>query len=200
MTATRRHGDELEQAIRDAVTAELEERGYAGTSYESVAARAGTSKTVLYRRWPAKAEMVMAALFDRHQGAFAAPAGESLEKDITAAMHAVRGIFSVTGRETMLMLMAELDETSGETLRTLLFSRGSEVLAPALARARERGELGPEEIPARLLSLPFDLVRNELAMSGSISDAVIDEIVDDVVIPLLLVRSGRERLKPVEHP
>lgn len=189
MTATRRRGDELEQAIREAVLAELAEHGYASTTYESIAAKAGTSKTVLYRRWATKAEMIMAALFVQHRDAFSVSAASDLAGDIKNALRAVREIFSTTGRETMLMLMAELDESSGEAFRTLLFSRGSEILAPALQRARERHELGPHELSGRLLSLPFDLVRNELAMAGKIDDSVIDEVVDDVVVPLLVARS-----------
>ena len=60
-TRTRRRGAELEQAILDAAWAELCEVGYTALTIEAVAKRAGTSKPVIYRRWPSRAHLVIAA-------------------------------------------------------------------------------------------------------------------------------------------
>ena len=57
----RRHGEERESAILDAAWAELVEVGYTRLTREAVAARAGTSKPVVYRRWPGRPELVLAA-------------------------------------------------------------------------------------------------------------------------------------------
>ena len=46
----RRRGIALEEALLDAAWAELTERGYDGFTIDAVAARAGTSRAVLYRR------------------------------------------------------------------------------------------------------------------------------------------------------
>ncbi len=40
----------------------LGERGYAGLRIEDVAAQAGVNKTTIYRRWPTRADLVIAAL------------------------------------------------------------------------------------------------------------------------------------------
>ena len=48
---TRRRGQELEQAILDAAWKELSDKGWAGFTMDRVAARCGTAKTVVYRRW-----------------------------------------------------------------------------------------------------------------------------------------------------
>src|SRR5689334_13850886 len=48
----RRRGAALEQAIRDAVMDLVRESGTSAVTMEAVAARAGSSKPVLYRRWP----------------------------------------------------------------------------------------------------------------------------------------------------
>ena len=48
--ATRRSGEELREAILDAVLCELFDRGYAGLTFDGVAHRAHTSKPVIYRR------------------------------------------------------------------------------------------------------------------------------------------------------
>jgi hypothetical protein len=50
--ATRRRNDKLMAAIHEATRAQLAERGYAGVTFEGVARRARTSRSVLYRRAP----------------------------------------------------------------------------------------------------------------------------------------------------
>jgi len=52
----------LEAAIFQVVLQELAETGYVNFSIERIAARAGTSKPVIYRRWPTRARLVYAAL------------------------------------------------------------------------------------------------------------------------------------------
>ena len=53
---------ERDAAILDATLAEYGEHGFDGMSVERVAARAGASKTTIYRRYPSKVAMVAAAL------------------------------------------------------------------------------------------------------------------------------------------
>ena len=60
-TPTRRRGAALEQAILRAAMDELTETGYAGLTMERVARRAGTNKNAIYRRWPNRAALGIAA-------------------------------------------------------------------------------------------------------------------------------------------
>ncbi|WP_035740414.1 TetR/AcrR family transcriptional regulator [Parafrankia elaeagni] len=188
MAATRRRGAELESAIREAVLAEVAEHGYAGTTYEGVAARAGTGKPVLYRRWPTKAEMVLAAKADDFVLPRAADTG-TLEKDLKALLHELRSMIEVVGRETMLRLLADLEPPSMGVMRSLLLARGIEAIAPVIDRARARGELPDIDLPPRLLSLPLDLARHEFILTGELPDDVIDAIVEEVLLPAM--RIGR---------
>jgi len=57
----RRRGDHLEHALLAATWEELLAVGYANLTMDGVAARAHTSKPVLYRRWPTRPELVLAA-------------------------------------------------------------------------------------------------------------------------------------------
>src|SRR5262245_63900431 len=59
---SRRRGKVLETAIFEIVLRELADTGYVNFSIERVAARAGTSKPVIYRRWPTRARLVYAAV------------------------------------------------------------------------------------------------------------------------------------------
>lgn len=52
----------IDRAVLDATLDVLGERGYAGFSLEAVAARAGTSKPSITRRWARRQELVIAAL------------------------------------------------------------------------------------------------------------------------------------------
>jgi AcrR family transcriptional regulator len=58
---TRRRGAALEDAILRAAADELTESGYAGFTMDKVAIRAGTNKNALYRRWPNRLTLGIAA-------------------------------------------------------------------------------------------------------------------------------------------
>src|SRR6202050_2665871 len=58
----RRRGTAVEKAISDAVLVELAEVGFGRLTFESVAERAGTGKSPLYRRWPDTTSLVIDTL------------------------------------------------------------------------------------------------------------------------------------------
>ncbi|WP_040829844.1 TetR/AcrR family transcriptional regulator [Nocardia jiangxiensis] len=62
VTRGRRRGEELERALYAATLAELADVGYSRLAMEAIAARAQTGKAALYRRWPTKQALVLAAL------------------------------------------------------------------------------------------------------------------------------------------
>jgi AcrR family transcriptional regulator len=53
---------DLDDVILDATIVLLAQEGFARMSIEQVAARAGVGKPTIYRRWPSKVELVIAAL------------------------------------------------------------------------------------------------------------------------------------------
>src|SRR5664279_3898962 len=57
----RRRGEDLETALLDATWEEFKAVGFYDLTIAAVAQRAGTSRAVLYRRWPGKVELVAAA-------------------------------------------------------------------------------------------------------------------------------------------
>lgn len=190
MGTIRRRGSELEEAIHAAVLEEIAERGYAGLTFEGVAARAGTSKPVLYRRWATRAEMVMAAVIATTTPVIAAPDTGSLTTDLQLLLRAMRDNLGPTGRATMLGMLSELDHDGAESLREVIFAWGADLVAPLVARARGRGELGDVAIPPAVVGLPLDLARHELAIRGALPADRIETIVETITVPLLQLHSG----------
>src|ERR1700678_4695128 len=117
-TRQRRRGEELEAALLEAAWAELVEAGFARLTMESVAARAKTGVAVLYRRWPHKDDLVLAAI--RHYGTtrpVEIPDTGSLRGDMFALIGSVndaRGSFIVVVPATFAGLLSDSKLTPGE--------------------------------------------------------------------------------------
>ena len=188
-TPRRRHGDELEGALLSAAWAELQEGGYSALTYDGVAARAETSKPVLYRRWPTKADLVVAAL--HHAGLFARrelPDTGSLREDAVDALrnfNETRGDF-ITVIGVYMANIASDTGLSPAALRDRLLGDRASGATVLVARAVERGEIPDRPRSDGLVTLPFDLFRHDLLMRlARVPEARILEIVDDLWLPLL---------------
>lgn len=186
---TRRRGAGLEAAILEAAWGELTEVGYAALTMEGVAARAKTSRAVLYRRWPSRPELVVAAL--RHHTDFTSPEefdSGTLRGDMLALLrHMSTRVGEVAGVLSFL-LSASFEETgiSPAMLRERAIAGEPSALDEMLRRAAARGEIGPGEVSRRIATLPVDLVRHELIMNQApVPDADLIEIVDDIFLPLV---------------
>ncbi|MDH6578153.1 TetR/AcrR family transcriptional regulator [Kitasatospora sp. MAP5-34] len=185
----RRRGDELERAILDAVWAELAEHGYDRLTMDGVAARARTSKPVLYRRWPNRAALVIAAL-DRNAPDYQEPpdTGE-LRSDLAAFLGGLLHRFDDLPTDAVHGFLVDLlrdPELRGRFRIGLTASGPVEALEVMMRRAADRGEINAGRMTPRTVSLPLDLLRDAFLVGGVVPpDHVIEEILDDVVLPLL---------------
>lgn len=192
-TGTRRRGDALEDAILDAAWAELEEVGYAALTMEGVATRARTSKPVLYRRWPNRARLMVAAM--RRQvvplSADVPDTGE-LRSDLLALLRRAAGRYGEFDPDLLHSLLAELPDVQSK-----MFEVVPGTVMTTLRRAADRGEIDLAGVTPRVARLPLDLVRHEIvATHAVVPDTVLVEIVDDIVLPLLAARAGRPSVPP----
>jgi len=191
---TRRRGPELETAILDAAWDQLTHAGYGEFTFEAIAARAGTSRTVLYRRWSDRAELLRATI--RHAGAFSPlelPDTGTLRDDVVTVLRRM----STARAGLVATLSVQLGEYFRETgtslsdLREVMGRRGRSGMQLLLDRAEARGEVDLSGVSQRVIELPLSLVRHDLLMNlAGVSDAVIDEIVDDVWLPLLRAKGA----------
>ena len=187
--STRRRGEELENAILDAAWEQLEEAGFPAFTFEAIAARAGTSRPVLYRRWARREDLLVATLqkywFSRP---VEVPDTGNLRDDMVGFLRYAdasrSGLMSVLS--VQLMEYFRDTGTSFGDLREMLHrARGTTGVERIVARAIERGEL-PADLPQRVVTLPFDLMRHELFMTlRSVPDQTLVEIVDVIWLPLL---------------
>ncbi|MBT2228984.1 TetR/AcrR family transcriptional regulator [Nonomuraea sp. NEAU-A123] len=186
--ASRRRGPELEDAILDAAWDVLVEHGYHGFTYEAVAARAGTSRPVLYRRWPQRDDLLLATLTKFWQP-IAVPDTGSLRDDAIGFLHNADA-----DRAGMITLMSvQLVDyfrdtgTSLSELRDTLIAPGQATpFEMIVARAVERGELPDVPRSSRVVNLPLDLLRHDMFMTmRAVPEESIVEIVDEVWLPLL---------------
>jgi AcrR family transcriptional regulator len=184
----RRRGQELEAALLDAAWEELVAVGFAKLTMESVAARAKTGVAVLYRRWPRKDDLVLAAM--RHYGETRPvdiPDTGSLRGDMIALLTDVsdgRVSFTAVVSAVFAGLLADSGLTPAGIRAQVLGDRplwSDEIFR----RAHERGEIDLDKLPPAVLTMPFDLLRHDMLMTlKPVPRERIVSIVDDLFLPL----------------
>jgi AcrR family transcriptional regulator len=81
----RPRSERAEQAIIEATVEAIRDCGFDGVRCEDVAARAGVGKATLYRRWPGKEDLLIAA-FASLKTPLPQPRGESAREDLIAML------------------------------------------------------------------------------------------------------------------
>ena len=87
--AGRPRSEQAERAIIEAALDLFAESGPEGLCIEKVAARAGVGKATIYRRWPGKEDLLLAALAAL-KAPLPEPRGESVRDDLAALVEAMR--------------------------------------------------------------------------------------------------------------
>jgi AcrR family transcriptional regulator len=189
----RRRGEVLEAAILDATLAELAEVGYWRLAMERVAARARTSKASLYKRWPNRAELVVAAL--HHQGGEPAPAPDTgnLRDDVLTLLRygarSLDGLFGEAARGLMAENLTNPESTAN--LRARMFTSRDKLMREILERAVARGDIPAAAVTPHLVSFAPALVDYHFLVYGApVADRFLCEVVDDLLLPLLTRAAG----------
>jgi AcrR family transcriptional regulator len=194
-TRPRRRGQALDLAILNATIAEIDFSGYAGLSMERVAVRARASKASLYRRWPSKVELVMAAIYDLLPDPATAADTGSLRGDLLALLRTAAEMLAGPGGTAIRGLISDAlrDPELAARLRSYTRGRSVSAMGDVVRRAMERGELPQGTITARQLEAGLSVMRFHFLTHGApVPDHVIVEIVDEVVLPLLHASAGRD--------
>lgn len=195
--ATRRRGAALEEAILRAAVDELTESGYPGLTMDRVAKRAGTNKNTIYRRWPDRLALGIAAY--RQLATTIQPADTgTLRDDVLELLRRANRHWSSPSGTILRELMAAAG--GAQNLVARLPEQSTDAVTAAwltiLGRAVARGEASPESLHPRVATVAIVLLRNEFVTRGvpTAPDEVLIEIVDEVYLPLVRGRG------PTPHP
>ena len=130
--------------ILDAALRILQDAGYGALTIEAVAARAGVSRPTIYRRWPSKPALVVAALVESAQLALPHIDTGSLRRDLIAVQHRQVELMDAPGtRRITAGLVADLadDPELGERYVREYLSPRRAIVWQILQRGADRGEL-----------------------------------------------------------
>jgi len=192
----RRRGQQLQAALLETAWDELVEVGFAKLTMESVAARAHTGIAVLYRRWPNKDELLLAAIEHRRNShPLDIPDTGSLRGDLLATLtgmvDARADLFAVAAAAAFSGLLASTGLTIAQMRERIIGDTGPSHALAIYRRAHDRGQIDLDHITASVLAMPFDLVRHDMLMDFSPpTPARIRSIIDELFLPLVSGRYG----------
>jgi AcrR family transcriptional regulator len=174
-----------DQAILAATMTLLREQGYRGLTIEAVAAAAKVGRPTIYRRWPSKAALVVAALVHTAELGLAVKDTGTLRGDLIAVQRRqVRLMNIAEGRRVTTGLIADLavDPELAGTYVTQYLAPRREAVFEVLRRAIARGELRSDVD----LAFIYDLLMGPLFMRANVWGQQLDmraaEDTADVVI------------------
>lgn len=165
----------------------LQEHGYDGFTVEAVAAEARSSKATMYRRWPSKEDLVLAAFVEGTRVSEIPPRTGSLRGDLLAIGTSVCGQ-ACEHASTMRALLGEL--VRSPSLKTAFQNefvhQRKVVMDEVLSDAIQRGEIDAEVVSAET----HDLLAGYLVFRSLVSvepptENTVRALVDDVLIPSL---------------
>jgi Transcriptional regulator len=194
VSAGRPRDPDLEPAILDATRDILIERGFAGMTVEAVARAAGSGKAALYRRWPSKRALVIAAVRALYAPPTVPDTG-TLDGDLRECALA----FTRADDKAALALGSLLGEVGRDPeLRDAAFeaigSPAASAFATVLNRWVERG-LIPATAPTELVAslVPALAFRTMTLRRRPLDAGTAVDVVDRVLMPALLAGSTPPR-------
>ncbi|GGS18613.1 putative transcriptional regulator, TetR family protein [Streptomyces nojiriensis] len=170
-----RRSESIRVAVLNAADDLLVEQGFAATTIEGIAARAGVAKQTIYRWWKSKVEILLDALADDAlEGlAWAEPSGTAAE-DLTAHLHRIAGFFQEPAGQVLQALLghAQLDQGAAAALREgfLLRQRERDLAGLGAIIERHTGRTPDEENLARLTDLLLGPIYYRVLVFGEPAD------------------------------
>ena len=141
---TARVGRKVEEVTAQLLT----DRGYGGWSYQEVAEAAGVNRSTLYRRWPTRAEMVLAAIRRVVRDHVVFKDTGSLVEDLRVHLLEIAAFLDTSVGKNVVIATLEMQQAGELNFHDgLSWVELSQEILPIFERATARGEL-PEEFDA----------------------------------------------------
>ena len=165
----------------------LQERGYEGLTLDEVAAAGRASKATMYRRWPTKAELVLAAFIEGVSQAATPPDTGSLRGDLIGIGDTV----CEQSNEHASTLRAVLGEVTrnpalNDAMQQQLFDQRRAMMNQVLQRAVDRGEIDAGAINHELWDLlPGYMIYRTVIQNRPPTRGTVRALVDEMILPSL---------------
>jgi AcrR family transcriptional regulator len=165
----------------------LQQHGYDRLTVEAVANEAKSSKATIYRRWPSKVELVLAAFIEGTCVELVPPCTGSLRSDL---LHIGAAVCEHARRHasTMSAVMTEISHSPAlsAALQDEFVHQRKLLITEVLADAAGRGEIDAAAIHDELWDvLPGYLVFRSLIPGRPPTEDTVRALVDDVLMPSL---------------
>jgi AcrR family transcriptional regulator len=183
----RPRSEQAEQAIIEATLDLFAEQGFEGVCVELVAARAGVGKATIYRRWPNKEELLLAALGSL-KSPLPEPKGVSVRDDLLAMVEVMcadkadprkarRYALLLGEGEKYPRLMARYKETVVEPRR--------DAMRAVIRRGIETGELRADtDVEVAVLALTGAVMAQEKSVDRTFDGDFAARVVDGLLLGL----------------
>lgn len=165
----------------------LQQHGYDRLSVEAVATQAKASKATVYRRWPSKADLVLAAFIEGTRMTNVPPNTGSLRGDLLALGDAVCRQACEHG-STMRAVLNEMSHNPrlSEAMQNEFVHQRKMVIDKVLGDAIERGEIDGSKVNDEIYDLlPGYLVFRSLVSGRPPTEETVRILVDEVLLPSL---------------
>lgn len=165
----------------------LQQHGYDRLSVEAVATQAKASKATVYRRWPSKSDLVLAAFIEGTRMTNVPPNTGSLRGDLLALGEAVCRQACEHG-STMRAVLNEMSHNPrlSEAMQNEFVHQRKMVINKVLDDAIERGEIDGSKVNDEIYDLlPGYLVFRSLVSGRPPTDETVRVLVDEVLLPSL---------------
>ena len=171
---------------------QLQQHGYDRLTVEAVAKQAKASKATVYRRWPSKADLVLAAFIEGACRTAVPPETGSVRGDLLELGVAVCRQAREHGG-TMRAVLNEMSHNPGlkQAMQDEFVHQRKLVITQILTDAVARGEIDKTRINDEIYDLlPGYLVFRALVSARPPTEETVRVLVDDVLLPSLGYRAA----------
>lgn len=171
-----------------AVTLELlQEHGYDRLTVDAVAAQARASKATVYRRWPSKAELVLAAFIEGVRQVAVPPETGTLRGDLLRLGELVcQEARQHAGTIRAVMVELSRNPVLNEVMQRQFLNQRKALIRHVLQQAVDRDEIDEAAINDELWDLlPGYLIFRTIMPTRPPTRRTVRALVDDVILPSL---------------
>jgi AcrR family transcriptional regulator len=171
----------------------LQQEGYDGLTVDAVAATARASKATVYRRWPTKAELVLAAFIEGVRQVAVAPETGTLRGDLLQIGETIcEQVRAHAGTMRAVLVEVSRNPALNDVMQHQFLDQRKALFKHVLGQAVERGEIDAADITDDLWDLmPGYLIFRSIWSGRMPTRRTVQSLVDDVMVPSLTRRARK---------